>query len=62
MRLVESLTTLIVMDQILKVDDNGTKTYHSMWQFFDYNNIHDKIECTGVDEWLDPQHVEMQNT
>jgi len=29
-RLVESLTTLIVMDQILKVDDNGTKTYHSM--------------------------------
>lgn len=50
------------MDQILKVDDNGTKTYHSMWQFFDYNNIHDKIECTSVDEWLDPQHVEMQNT
>jgi hypothetical protein len=42
MRLVESLTTLIVMDQISKAKDNGTKTYDSMWQFFDYNNIHNK--------------------
>ncbi len=30
MRLVESLTTLIVMDQISKAKDNGTKTYDSM--------------------------------
>jgi hypothetical protein len=30
MRLVESLTTLIVMNQISKAEDSGTKTYHSM--------------------------------
>jgi hypothetical protein len=53
---VETLTTIIVMDQILKTKDSGTKTYHSMWQFFHYNNIHNKIECTSVNEWLDPQH------